>query len=56
MQKEWDYTDEVYSPITTFYSASKATKVFTGTFLFAVISISKGYSRANPQETPYPSD
>ena len=39
----------------TFYSASKATKVFTGTFLFAVISISKGYSRANPQETPYPS-
>ena len=29
--KEWDCTDEVYSPIITFYSASKATKVFTGT-------------------------
>ena len=32
IQKEWDCTDEVYSPIITFYSASKATKVFTGTF------------------------
>ena len=30
-KKERDRTDEVYSPIATFYSASKATKVFTGT-------------------------
>ena len=30
-ERERGYTDEVYSPIITFYSASKATKVFTGT-------------------------
>ena len=33
------YTDEVYSPIIAFYSASKATKVFTGTFLLVLFCL-----------------